>query len=331
MKAKAFLLVTALSSLSMSGCNWNERTVNTEQYDISKIPVTANIEELRAYSQISDKCPMESYGGETLSPLVVTALGSVVKQIAAYGGEQIAIARNYLNGDVHLDAKTLIGENAFVRGTDSKLCVLVIYGAFSQQRLELEKETISSHQRPSDILEVLSEKYKIVKSDSTLKDDFSNYRLSGTPSLASESPLDHLTGNPTFMAEFAVSYASTDDNPKANKVYIFQPTFLLYPHALHKAVFDHAKRDLTIEISLADVTVSTPLHGFLSGNIYNKTGLASRFTIAEGKVDVPVNAITVSVIEGPDKVPTDKALNVLDDVIKAKTDQLNKQIQDKGK
>jgi hypothetical protein len=133
------------------------------------------------------------------------------------------------------------------------------------------------------------------------------------------------------MVEIKAEVVTGSDPSPEKYLYKVIPTYLWYPHSLHKGVFQRAKRDLSVEVGFADVKSISMLDGFSSGHMYKGRDFASRFSLVEGSKKSTVNVVSVAVIEGPDKVPADKALAVVNDAIKAKTDELSKEVEEKNK
>ncbi|BBP66266.1 MULTISPECIES: hypothetical protein [Pseudomonas] len=315
-----------LSSALLASCSWGPKTVSTKSYDISDIHRNESIEELRVFTKIGEKCATETLGKETVLPLGAVVLGSAIKQIAAYGKEQVDIAIKYLQGDVKISGKSLLS-NANMTPAPAptpspKLCMLAIYGTFKTTPTSDDKnKTIQTFKK-------IQIQNKIDERDNVFIEDLKEYEMAG---VNSENPVDSLIGNPVFMVEMK-AYVVTGSDPSSSKyLYKVTPTFLWYPHSLHKGVFQRAKRDLSVEVAFADVKSISPLDGFPAGFMYKGSDFASRFSLVEGSKSATVNVVSVTVIEGPDKVPTDKALAIVNDAIKAKAEELSKEIEDKNK
>lgn len=311
-------------SCTLAACSWGPKTISTKDYNISDIKPPDSVEELRVYTQMADKCPADSLNREVAVPLGAMLLGSAVKQVAAYGKEQVDIAIKYLQSDVKISGKSFISTASMAPvnpgSPPPKLCILAVYGKFGDSK-------------PEDTLNTLTEIFRVSKAagsriDKKFERTLENYKISGDKS---PRPVDGLIGKPAFMLEMSAMVVAGTNATQKKFLYRVEPTYLWYPHALHKSVFDRAKRNLTVETDFADVKNIIPLDGFTAGHVYVADDFASRFSLTEGVKSSSVNVVTISVTEGPDKVPTDRALNIISDAIKAKTDELSARIAEKAK
>lgn len=320
---KSFLII---SSALLASCSWGPKTVSTKSYDISDIKHNESIEELRVFTRVGERCATETLSKETILPLPAVILGSAVKQIAAYGKEQIDIAIKYLQSDVKISGRSFLSKANIAPPPapipPPKLCMLAIYGTFNTTPTEEHKNNAIETFKKIQI------QNKIDERDNVFIENLKEYRMAGN---SSASPVDSLVGNPVFMVEIKANVVTGSDPSPDKYLYKIIPTFLWYPHPLHKGVFQRAKRDLSIEVAFADVKSISTLDGFPSGHMYKGTDFTSRFSLVEGSKSAAINVISVTVIEGPDKVPTDKALAVVNDVIKAKAEELSSNIDKKNK
>jgi len=319
------ILLVSLSTI-LASCGWGPKTVSTKDYDIADIKPSESVEELRVYSQMAAKCPGDLLGQEAVVPLGAILLGSAIKQVAAYGKEQVDIAIKYLQSDVKITGKSFLPTANMAPSNPlakpMKLCVFAVYGKFhNKKNYDSDKSIPTTSNFDPFFLSVPNSRV-----NEAFRETFNQYRMSGD---ISPSPTEGLVGKPAFMVELsAVVVAGTE---KSSKKYLYnvKPTFLWYPHALHKGVFDRAKRDLTIELGFADVKTVTPLDGFTPGHVYASDDFAARFSLVEGLKTSTANVVTLSIIEGPDKIPSDKALSIINDGIKAKSDDMTKRIDEK--
>lgn len=314
------------SALLLISCSWGPKTVSTKNYEISDVKRNGSIEELRVFSKVSSRCATETLSKETVVPLGAVILGSAIKQVAAYGKEQVDIAIKYLQSDVKVSGKSFLSKADMTPAPEPtpspKLCILAIYGTFNTGPTAAdEAQTIQTFKK-------IQVQNGIEAADDVFIEDLKEYEMAG---LNSASPIDGLIGNPVFMVEIKAEVVTGSDPSPEKYLYKVIPTYLWYPHSLHKGVFQRAKRDLSVEVGFADVKSISMLDGFSSGHMYKGRDFASRFSLVEGSKKSTVNVVSVTVIEGPDKVPADKALAVVNDAIKAKTDELSKKVEEKNK
>lgn len=315
------IFVFFASSL-LAACNWGPKTVNTKDYSIEDVKLSEPIEELRVFSQVRSKCATETLKMETALPLGAVVLGSAIKQVAAYGKDQVDIAIKYLQGDVKISGVSFLSNSSLVPlpspAQPPKLCILAVYGRFNTDGKVSAVDTF----RKIQVKNGMNEKVE------TFITALGEYRLSGDNS---PSPLSGLVGNPVFFVEIKAEIVSGGESPEAKYIYKIAPTYLWYPHPLHKGVFDRAKRDLTVEVAFSDVKAITSLDGFPAGHMYRANDFSSRFSFVEGVKKPTLNVVSLSIIEGPDKVPSDKALAIINDAIKAKGDELASKLDEKHK
>jgi hypothetical protein len=307
-------------SLVLTACSWGPKTVNTQVYKISDITPPESIEELRVYSQMSDKCPGDYLKKEAVVPLGALLLGSAVKQIAAYGKDQVDIAIKYLQGDVKLSGKSFLPSANMAPSSPTarplKLCVMAVYGMYGRSDLAASYDNFKA------MFSLIPES----RIDVAFMDKIKSYRISGDKS---PNPLEGIIGNPVYILEVSAVVIAGGSPAETKFTYDVTPTFMWYPHALHKRVFDNAKRALTVELGFSDVQAILPLDGLQAGHFYTGDDFAAKFSLIEGLKTTTTNVVTISVTEGPDKIPSDKVLSVINDGIKAKADELSKKIDDK--
>jgi hypothetical protein len=149
----------------------------------------------------------------------------------------------------------------------------------------------------------------------------SNYELQIPGSEPIVNPFTGLNGNPDFLMEVRI----TSKTVSGVLNYAVTPTYLLYPHPLHKMTVNGPNRKLTVDLSLGDAKAALSLDDFQSGHVYTAHSLKTRYALAASSSGKPFGAMTFVVTEGPDSLPTSKAFRAAAE----KTDDLNKIVQDK--
>ncbi|MCJ1884234.1 hypothetical protein LNN38_05170 [Pseudomonas sp. LA21] len=122
-------------------------------------------------------------------------------------------------------------------------------------------------------------------------------------------PFDGLKDDPTMVLELHV--VATE---KTNTIlYTIVPTNLFYPRPLHKGTVNGLERKLTITTKLGDLPTSITLDHMISGSPYTVSQLAKAANSFETDKERRFQQVEVTVSEGPDKLPTAKALKAAAD------------------
>lgn len=293
----------------VSGCSWNAGTINTADYKLKSLDSDEAVEELRVFvsSDTRKSCATRTGKNESSALFTATVVGAAVKSVAAYGKEQADVAINYLKSDVKATGKTTLTETSFHE--KSRLCVLLVYGIFNTP------DKVSGNDFWNELNASLGEEPGKIQ---MLLTDYSsmNEKL--------VNPVNTLVGKPAFFAEFEISTIDGKPAPQTGKViYTVKPDLLVYPHPLHKGVINWFDRNLSVEIAFGDVKAAVSFDKLKPKAIYKAKQMFTRTAVVEGKAPTNFSVLTATIIEGPDKAPTDKILGLAKDAIDAKVADYN--------
>ena len=117
-------------------------------------------------------------------------------------------------------------------------------------------------------------------------------------------PFDDLIDDPSMVLEMHV--VSTE---KPEKLLItVVPTNLFYPYPLHKGTVSSLERKVTIKTKLGSNEPTVILEHLKSGAVYGVEQLARNYVQFEVDKTAKFTDVEMTVAEGPDKMPTAKAL-----------------------
>ncbi|RJX78947.1 hypothetical protein [Pseudomonas sp. LS-2] len=308
------ILVAITACVVVGGCSWNSKTVSTASYKMADIDTAKTVTELRLYAYVnsSESCSLSPGTTEAASLLAATLIGAGVKQVAAYGKEQLDLAINYLKSDVKIDAKTLLAQPAVSESGDTttRICALVVYGEFKAPSADdpVAKEFFSSLASKSGL------------NMGMMSSRLGQYKVNPSSQYGIRS---ELVGQPAFLGEFEIKPISNLNPASGKVVYRVSPILVLYPHPLHKGVSTWFDRSLSVELGFSDAKAIIQLEGLKPGALYKQSQLVTRVSIVQGSSAVPINILTGSVIEGPDKAPSGKVLEMSKEAIDAKVADYN--------
>jgi len=286
--------------LLASGCqNYDSSTFNVENIDYSTLKENSPVAELRVYeykSPQADKCVFQGSGQSIAATLAISVIGYAGKEAIAYGKSELEKRAEYLESDVVLNGKSLHASkwpNA-ADAANNSLCVLIVAGEFSGS----PDPEVARRFRDSQLGDL---------DDATFNSTLQKYAITAPGSSSQISnPFAMMSKDPAFILEAKIVSAK---DPAADKwQYYVIPTYLFYPKPLHRMAKTGLSRNLTVDITLGDAKSAIDLSRFKSGNYYGPKMLAPRFAITDEKGATPSAVMTVKVVEGPDKMPTAKAL-----------------------
>ncbi|MHB2242741.1 hypothetical protein [Pseudomonas monsensis] len=308
--------VIVLASVMLSACsNYDSTSFETKKYDYRDLVKNPPVKEVRVFSLVdkTGKCPLQSTK-ETPQALVISAVGWLAKEAIAYGKSELEARAQYLESDIKLNGRALLLKDWPVNATDKEgLCLLLLAGEFQASPDTPALEAFRAHKEPDTTLEGIK----------GFRETMSSYHLQIPGAEPVVNPFTGLTGNPDFLMEVRI----TPKTVGSVLNYVVSPTYLLYPHPLHKMTFNGPKRKLTVDLGLGDSKAALALDDFQSGHEYTASSLKTRYALAASTSGKPFSALSFVVTEGPDAVPTAKALRALAD----KSDDLNKIVDDKVK
>lgn len=173
----------------------------------------------------------------------------------------------------------------------SDLCILLVAGNYKPG---VAKE------KSDRLLSLFSTKNEAFPSRIT--DYFSPLPLvahEGTP-----RPFDELTEDPSMVLELHVVATEKVDSI----LYTVVPTNLFYPYPLHKGTVNGLERKLVIKTNLAEHEPAITLDHLKSGAVYGALQLSRNYAQFEDEKTKRFQDVVLTVTEGPDKMPTAKAL-----------------------
>lgn len=311
------LLLAVPFALVASCSSYNEGDFESRDYEYSTINLTPNIMDTRVYQLTDATCTSVSTvsGNESGTAFVLAGASLLAKELIAYGKAELEARAKYLESDVRLSANAFLIEDwpgSDVPGDSidgESLCLLIVAGTFASQS-----------QGNTGFSEWLTQSAKL---DAT---KLNNYSLAApSPRKENQSPFSGLVGKPDFVAEIKITPLIRGGNKQI--VHMARPLMVFYPHALHKISSDAVTRDVAIELQFGESKVSLPLDNLKPGSLYRADVLPTRFVATEMPADVMYRNIGITVIEGPDRLPTADVLKALasqdEKILKAINDKLD--------
>ncbi|ANJ58498.1 hypothetical protein V0M98_23990 [Pseudomonas silesiensis] len=122
-------------------------------------------------------------------------------------------------------------------------------------------------------------------------------------------PFDELTEDPSMVLEMHVVATEKADNV----LYTVIPTNLFYPYPLHKGTANGLERKLLIKTKLGVHEPTITMDHLKSGAVYGAHQLSRNYVQFEEEKTKRFQEVTLTVTEGPDKMPTAKALEAAAD------------------
>ncbi|WP_417312046.1 hypothetical protein [Ectopseudomonas khazarica] len=307
----------ALSIAATAGCNnFQPSSFNTSDFDYAKLTTDAAINEVRVFQTLAqdNTCPMQT-GQEVVAPLVVAGIGYIAKEAIAFGKSELEKRAEYLEADVILNGRSLMPREWPVAGAASQtpVCLLIVAGEYKNGgNGDVPLTKFRDSQKPLMDLD----------GDGGFRELMSSYTINIPGSTAIKGPFTDLTKDPSFMAELIIT---TKDLGGGKWLYHVTPTYLLYPSPLHKLAANGVDRKLAIDYTLGKAKGSIALDGFKSGGVYGEGRMKTRYSMTDTTGNPAFADISITVTEGPDKMPTAKVLRQ----IASKDKDLEKYIDDK--
>ncbi|WP_139833014.1 MULTISPECIES: hypothetical protein [unclassified Pseudomonas] len=303
-----------LASITISACSHLDSTsFESKNYDYSDLSKNPPIKEVRVFSIVDQtgKCPLQSTK-ETPQALVISAIGWLAKEAIAYGKSELEARAQYLESDIKLNGRALLVSDWPVNPAKKEgLCLLLVAGKFEATPNTPALDAFRAHVQPNTVLD----------GEGGFRETMSDYQLQIPGAEPIANPFTGLTGNPDFLMEVRV----TPKTVGGTLNFVVSPTYMLYPHPLHKMTFNGPKRKLTVDLGLGDSKAALALDDFQSGHEYTASSLKTRYALASSASGKPFGALSFVVTEGPDALPTAKALRA----VAEKTDDLNKIVDEK--
>ncbi|WLG82749.1 DUF3784 domain-containing protein [Pseudomonas cucumis] len=190
-----------------------------------------------------------------------------------------------------------------LKPSENDLCVMIVAGKYSGSNVAAD---IANRDKPVD-----ENSRKGIFSRKT-KGAFTNinqYRMPvvGISETQYPSPFDGLIGDPSFLAEFRL----TPVPGKEKTTYFLTPSYIFYPKPLHKEIDSGLERKLAVEFQFEENKVTWSRATMVSDHGYSKSHLQSDTKSFEADNNQPFTAITATVIEGPDGMPTGKIVTAI--------------------
>lgn len=190
-----------------------------------------------------------------------------------------------------------------LKPSENDLCIMIVAGKYSGSNVSAD---IANRDNPVD----KNSRKGIFESKT--KGAFTNinqYRMPvvGISEAQYPSPFDGLAGDPSFLAEFRL----TPVPGKEKTTYFLTPSYIFYPQPLHKEIDSGLERKLAVEFQFEENKVTWSRATMVSGHGYSKSHLQSDTKSFEADNNQPFTAITATVIEGPDGMPTGKIVTAI--------------------
>lgn len=193
-----------------------------------------------------------------------------------------------------------------LQSSPTDLCILAIAGEYKPgaNGSVIEKDFAKANKAEINKLDQYSTSIPAIRAEDTPK------------------PFQGLVSDPSMVLEMHV--VATEKGDKI--MYTLVPTNLFYPNPLHKETVNGLERKLTITTKLADNSPVITFEHIKSGAIYGASEISRSYTQFEAGKDDRFHDVTLTIVEGPDKMPTAEALNAAvdkkDDVINYLVDKL---------
>jgi hypothetical protein len=310
--------------LAVASCkSYDASTFSVGDVDYASLKKNPAVSELRIYEYMTNSaqnCLFEKSAEGLVATAAVSAIGYVGKELIAYGKSELEKRAAYLESDVVVSGKALRGTQwpDSKNDTNNALCLLIVVGEFGQ---DPDPSVASNFQK--GVFPTLDE--------DTFMEGMNKYKIS-TPGGSSEdiNPFASLNEDPSFMLEVKVVSAKLSTGDKWQ--YYLTPTYLFYPKPLHMMSKTGLSRSLSVELGVGDAKGSIDLDRLKSGSTYTQSLLKQRFSVTDEKGAAASNAITAKVTEGPDRMPTAKALKAVaskDEALLSWLDERLKELEEK--